>query len=381
VRALFEELRGEVAVEGAVTPGFLDLGWPQCQYRKILRQGRKPDVRRSAFLPLVFVGLVVAASDCGGAVFEAGSLDASADAASGDDGAGTSSGGSGSASSGGGHGSSSGSASSGSSGASSGSSASGSSSSGTSSSGTSASGGSGSGSGSSGGSSSTSSGSSSGAKDSGSGCSPACATGRACCSDQCVNLANDPMNCGGCGIKCGAGTYCNGSCQPIPCSSGGSVCVNGQTCCGTTCCTSGQLCCEPSGPVGGGPPACFTPTSTQSTCPQGCAPLCLSDRNLKRDIQPVDGDAVLDRVAEMPISTWSYKSDDPSVRHLGPMAQDFHAAFGLGKSDRTYDAIDAHGVELAAIKAIYERLRRDEAIIERLERDNYDLRQRTTCGP
>jgi hypothetical protein len=132
--------------------------------------------------------------------------------------------------------------------------------------------------------------------------------------------------------------------------------------------------------VSGGPPVCFTPTSTQTTCPQGCAPLCVSDRNLKRDIEPVDEQGILDRVAGMPVSTWSYKSDDPSVRHMGPMAQDFHAAFGLGKSDRTYDAIDAHGVELAAIKALYERLQRDEATIERLERENLDLRKRG-CGP
>jgi hypothetical protein len=107
----------------------------------------------------------------------------------------------------------------------------------------------------------------------------------------------------------------------------------------------------------------------------------VSDRNLKRDIEPVDGEDVLERIASMPISTWSYRTDDPSVRHLGPMAQDFHAAFGLGKTDRAYDAIDAHGVELAAIKALYERLQRDEALIERLEQDNHELRGRTTCGP
>ena len=97
---------------------------------------------------------------------------------------------------------------------------------------------------------------------------------------------------------------------------------------------------------------------------------------------PVDEQAVLDGVARMPISTWSYKSDDPSVRHLGPMAQDFHSAFGLGSTDRAYDPIDAHGVELAAIKALYERLRRDEALIERLERENRELHENgSTCGP
>jgi hypothetical protein len=107
----------------------------------------------------------------------------------------------------------------------------------------------------------------------------------------------------------------------------------------------------------------------------------VSDRNLKRDIEPVDEEAVLEGVAAMPISRWSYKSDDRSVRHLGPMAQDFHAAFGLGSTDRAYDPIDAHGVELAAIKALYERLQRDELLIERLERENRELQGRSTCGP
>jgi hypothetical protein len=58
------------------------------------------------------------------------------------------------------------------------------------------------------------------------------------------------------------------------------------------------------------------------------------------------------------------------------MAQDFHAAFGLGSTDRAYDPIDAHGVELAAIKALYDRLLKDEAALERLEKENADLRMR-----
>jgi hypothetical protein len=83
----------------------------------------------------------------------------------------------------------------------------------------------------------------------------------------------------------------------------------------------------------------------------------------------------------MPVSTWSYRSDDPTVRHLGPMAQDFHSAFGLGDTDRAYDSIDAHGVALAAIKALYERSRDQDARIERLERENAELRERASCEP
>jgi hypothetical protein len=100
---------------------------------------------------------------------------------------------------------------------------------------------------------------------------------------------------------------------------------------------------------------------------------------LKRDVEPVDEQAVLARLAQLPVSTWSYKQDDPAVRHLGPMAQDFHAAFGLGDTDRAYNSIDAHGVALAAIKAMYERSLEQEQRIERLERENAELRA-AGCG-
>jgi hypothetical protein len=106
----------------------------------------------------------------------------------------------------------------------------------------------------------------------------------------------------------------------------------------------------------------------------------VSDRDVKRDIEPVEDEAVLESVARMPISTWSYKSDDPSVRHLGPMAQDFHAAFGLGDTDKAYDPIDAHGVALAAIRALNEQVKEQNARIQRLERENREPYARAACG-
>ena len=122
-------------------------------------------------------------------------------------------------------------------------------------------------------------------------------------------------------------------------------------------------------------PVCFTPTADQTTCPQGCAPLCKSDRSLKRDIEPIDRFAVLDTVSRLPISTWSYKSDPTDVRHMGPMAQDFKAAFGLGDTDRGYYSIDAHGVSLAAIQALYELGQEQSRRIDRLEKENESLRR------
>lgn len=212
----------------------------------------------------------------------------------------------------------------------------------------------------------------------GSVCSPACGTARSCCGGRCVNPANDPLNCGGCGVACfGATPYCDGSGQCIarPCGVDAGTCATGTTCCGSQCCGADQICCDPQGPISMGP-VCVSPSGSPPTCPGGCAPLCISDRNLKRDVVPVDEAEVLARVARMPVSRWSYVWDDPSVQHIGPMAQDFYAAFGLGRTDRAYDPIDAHGVAFAAIRALDRQLREQGARIDRLEAENARLRAR-----
>jgi hypothetical protein len=79
-----------------------------------------------------------------------------------------------------------------------------------------------------------------------------------------------------------------------------------------------------------------------------------SDRNVKTGFAEVDTKAVLEKVAALPITTWSYKTENSDVRHLGPMAQDFHAAFQLGSDDKSITTVDEGGVALAAIQALKE---------------------------
>jgi hypothetical protein len=80
-------------------------------------------------------------------------------------------------------------------------------------------------------------------------------------------------------------------------------------------------------------------------------------KGLAIEVAPPTGEReILERVAALPLSVWTYGFDDVSVRHLGPMAQDFAAAFGLGSSDRRIDLVDANGVALAAIKALNQRV-------------------------
>ena len=81
---------------------------------------------------------------------------------------------------------------------------------------------------------------------------------------------------------------------------------------------------------------------------------------------PVDGEEILEKLAALPISTWNYKTDPPTVRHLGPMAQDFAATFGLGDDDKRINMVDANGVVMVALQALYRRVQALEAEVAAL---------------
>lgn len=98
-----------------------------------------------------------------------------------------------------------------------------------------------------------------------------------------------------------------------------------------------------------------------------------SDANRKTNFAAVDGSDVLERIADMPIQSWNFKHDDPAVRHVGPTAQDFHAAFGLGEDELHIAPLDANGVSLAAIQVLYQQLQTQNARIETLEQQNAAL--------
>ncbi|WP_223639065.1 tail fiber domain-containing protein [Corallococcus sp. EGB] len=82
---------------------------------------------------------------------------------------------------------------------------------------------------------------------------------------------------------------------------------------------------------------------------------CTSDRATKEDFRRVDAEAVLAKVAAMPVDSWRYKSEADGVRHVGPVAQDFRAAFGLGADDKSIGLLDIDGVNMVAIQALARR--------------------------
>jgi hypothetical protein len=81
-----------------------------------------------------------------------------------------------------------------------------------------------------------------------------------------------------------------------------------------------------------------------------------SDRHAKTDIQEVAAATLLARVAALPIRQWRFKTEPEGVKHVGPMAQDFHAAFGLGSTETAIATVDADGVALAAIQGLNQKL-------------------------
>ena len=81
---------------------------------------------------------------------------------------------------------------------------------------------------------------------------------------------------------------------------------------------------------------------------------------------------VLERLVALPMSVWSYGFDDETVRHLGPMAQDFARAFGLGDTDRMINTLDAVGVCMAATQALHARVRALETEVRTLREQSGD---------
>ncbi len=94
---------------------------------------------------------------------------------------------------------------------------------------------------------------------------------------------------------------------------------------------------------------------------------CTSDKNAKENFQNVNSLDVLNAVATMPVSRWNMKGDLNQTPHMGPVSQDFYAAFGLGGSDITINTADAQGVALAAIQGLYQLVQEQQAKIDMLE--------------
>jgi hypothetical protein len=98
-----------------------------------------------------------------------------------------------------------------------------------------------------------------------------------------------------------------------------------------------------------------------------------SDRNAKESFVPVDAGVVLDKVAALPITRWNFK-DDIGTAHVGPMAEDFYSAFGVGADDKHIATMDESRVALAAIQGLNQKLTEE---LHRRDAENAQLKARS----
>ena len=136
------------------------------------------------------------------------------------------------------------------------------------------------------------------------------------------------------------------------CANGGAACTNGQQCCAGL------------------------PYPEEGVCANVCDSK--SDRNAKEAFEDVDVEEILARVSRVPITRWSYR-EQPGARHIGPMAQDFHAAFSVGVDARTIHGVDGDGVALAAIQALDRHVRALERDVDALRKQN-DALEKSCAG-
>ena len=149
-----------------------------------------------------------------------------------------------------------------------------------------------------------------------------------------------------------------------PCQQSGQPCGGTKgTCCAALKCCSGN-------PVPPGKEYCAT------TCPK-------SDRNVKYGFKKASSEMVLEQLAQLPITTWTYNNEPSAVRHIGPMAQDFKAVFGVGATDRFISPLDAAGVALISIQALNRQVKQLSHKMRALEQQNRALQQllRSTHRP
>jgi hypothetical protein len=184
-----------------------------------------------------------------------------------------------------------------------------------------------------------------------------------------VSRGNEQAAAGDCkriGSRCGrAHQCCHHKSGRVMCAQNHHPGLSDHTVC---CVAEGERCSSDAQCCGASTVGCVGTTPSN----RRCAAITPSDRAVKADFATVDGQAVLAQVAALPISSWRYRTEDPAVRHMGPMAQDFAAAFRLGDDDRHIFVVDGQGVALAAIQGLLQE-------VQALQKENMALAGRVAA--
>jgi Chaperone of endosialidase len=104
-----------------------------------------------------------------------------------------------------------------------------------------------------------------------------------------------------------------------------------------------------------------------------------SSRSVKHNFSNPDTLDILERVNNLPLYKWTYQFDEPSVRHFGPMAEDFYSRFGLGATNKGISTMDTSGVALAAIQGLSQILEAKDTEIDKLKQANQEIADRLSA--
>ncbi len=97
-----------------------------------------------------------------------------------------------------------------------------------------------------------------------------------------------------------------------------------------------------------------------------------SARYLKENFTPVNDQTILNKIIQLPITQWNYKSDT-TAKHIGPMAEDFYSIFKLGDNSTSISTIDPASIALVGIKALDEKINTQQQEIDTLQTQNTTL--------
>lgn len=92
-----------------------------------------------------------------------------------------------------------------------------------------------------------------------------------------------------------------------------------------------------------------------------------SSRAKKQGFAEIDANDILNKVVNLDISQWNYIADPKAARHIGPVAEDFYAAFKLGSEPTGISPVDTAGVTFASIQALHSKAVNQETEIQELK--------------
>ncbi|MFA4989703.1 MAG: tail fiber domain-containing protein [Candidatus Omnitrophota bacterium] len=101
-----------------------------------------------------------------------------------------------------------------------------------------------------------------------------------------------------------------------------------------------------------------------------------SSRKLKENFIQLDPDDLLNKINQLDITRWNFKSEGKSITHIGPVAEDFYRIFETGDAENHLATLDTAGVSLAGVKALYAKVKSQQNKIESLESSIQQLKER-----